>query len=349
MAGQRPYRIVHYLNQFYAGKGGEAFAGVAPYKVEGSVGPGRLLEQTSNGALKIVGTVVCGDNRFVEDQHALEEVMSLIESLHPDGFVAGPAFLAGRYGEACASVSRAVQERLGIPVITGLAPEHPAVERFRKHIPIFRTGTTGADMKNSLPLMGAILVKLLEGIGLSVSEREMLFKRGLKQNVVMELNAAERAIRMLLAKHRGEKWQSELPIPKNEKVNPAPPAREKGFKLALITDGGLTIKGNPERMPSGRCERWYRIKIDSWKKLTPQEVEVNHFGYDNRYVAADPNRLVPLDALRELEETGEIILHPVIYSTAGAATAMENAASFGREIARELKETGVLAAILTST
>ena len=102
-------------------------------------------------------------------------------------------------------------------------------------------------------------------------------------------------------------------------------------------------------MSSGRSKRWCRIAIDSRNKLTPDWVEVNHFGYDNRYVIEDPNRLVPLDVLRELEEAGEVQLHPVIYATAGVATAIEDAATFGRQIAREIGEAGVQAAILTST
>ena len=349
MNDTRPFRIVHYLNQFYAGKGGEAFAGTAPYKIDGSVGPGRLLEQTSKGKLQIVGTVVCGDNYFVEEESAAEQVFELIKSYQPEGFIAGPAFLAGRYGEACTEICKKVKEKLNIPVITGLAPEHPSVDRFRKEIPIFRTGTSGADMKNSMPRMGEILLKLLQSEELSPDEKNQLYKRGLKENVILEKTAAQRAVEMLLAKFRGESWESELPMPKNDTVAPATAVKEKPFTLALITDGGLILKGNPERMPSGRSDRYCKINIEGWQKLTPEKVEVNHFGYDNRYVLAEPNRLVPLDVVRELERQGEIRLHQTIYSTAGAATAIENAASFGRQIADELKKAGVQAAILTST
>ena len=37
------YKIVHYLNQFYGGIGGEDMAGVAPELREGTVGPGMQL------------------------------------------------------------------------------------------------------------------------------------------------------------------------------------------------------------------------------------------------------------------------------------------------------------------
>ncbi len=38
-------RVVHYLNQFFGGQGGEEAAHLAPSIQDGAVGPGRLLEQ----------------------------------------------------------------------------------------------------------------------------------------------------------------------------------------------------------------------------------------------------------------------------------------------------------------
>ncbi|MCI0859784.1 MAG: hypothetical protein J4N81_13720, partial [Chloroflexi bacterium] len=38
-------RVVHYLNQFFGGLGGEEKADLPPETRTGAVGPGRLLEQ----------------------------------------------------------------------------------------------------------------------------------------------------------------------------------------------------------------------------------------------------------------------------------------------------------------
>jgi glycine reductase len=340
---------VHYLNQFYGGIGGEDFALTAPYKQDGPAGPGKLLEGTSGGAISVAGTVVCGDNKFVEDPAALDEIAALIKTYEPDGLVAGPAFLAGRYGEACAEICKRVKEYLGIPVITGLAPEHPSAERFKRDIPIVRTAANGADMKNAIPVMGKIIVKLIENEPLSNEDKQALIKRGVKENIVKEQNAAVRSIEMLLKKHRGEPFETEMPIPVNECVSPAPANMEMPLKIALVTDGGLMYKGNPERMPSGRCERFYEISIDGWDSLSPDKLDANHFGYDTRYVKDDPNRLLPLDVIRTFEEKNEVAVHPVIYATAGACTAMEHAANIGKGIAEKLKSAGIRAVILTST
>jgi glycine reductase len=351
MAETKPVRVVHYVNQFFAGIGGEDKAGTAPLTMEGSIGPGRLLEQSSGGAIQVVGTVVCGDNFFVEDTaSALETILEYVRSYQPEGFIAGPAFAAGRYGEACTAVCQAVKEKLGIPVITGLAPESPSVEENRRKFPILRTKNTAADMKNSMPQMGSILLQLVRGEDLTPDEMEKLYPRGFKKNIVVEVNAAERSIRMALAKFKGEPWQTEVTMVLQESVAPAPPAvQEKGIRIALVTDGGLVLKGNPEGMVGARSRRYCRIGIESWNRLEAEQVEIKHNGYDNRYVAEEPNRLLPLDALRELEQAEDVRIHPYIYSTAGVSTAIDDAATMGRGIAEELIKAGVQAAILTST
>ncbi len=64
-------RIVHYLNQFFGGLGGEEHAGIALEIRDGAVGPGKLLEQLLGSDCDIVTTLVCGDNYAVENQDAV--------------------------------------------------------------------------------------------------------------------------------------------------------------------------------------------------------------------------------------------------------------------------------------
>lgn len=346
----QPIRVVHYLNQFFGGAGGETMAGVRPTVRDGAVGPGRLLQESGAGQIEVVATVICGDNYFVEHQDtAVAEIVGLVRRYAPQGLVAGPAFAAGRYGEAVAEVVSAVQSQLGIPAVTGLAPESPALERYRRTIPIVRTASTAAGMKESMPRMGTVLVRMVRGESLAEPEQAWLYPRGRKQNTLHDRNAAERAIDMLLAKVHGRPWRTEVAMLRHESVPPAPPAPGGRLRLALVTDGGLIRKGNPDGMVSGRSVRWCRIDAGGWDRLTPEQVEALHYGYDTRDVLADPNRLVPLDVVRELEQAGQVELHPIIYSTSGAGTSIQNALRFGREIAAELLAAGVQAAILTST
>jgi glycine reductase len=120
--------------------------------------------------------------------------------------------------------------------------------------------------------------------------------------------------------------------------------------LALATDGGLVPKGNPDKMDSSRSTRFAIYSIEGIDKLRPEEFEANHMGFDTEKVNQDPNRLVPLDVLRELEKEGVIgKVHEKIYTTAGVATSLKNAEMIARGIVKEMKANGVDAVILTST
>ena len=55
-------RVVHYLNQFFGGIGGEDQADTELSVRPEAVGPGRLLEQALPDGSHIVATVICGDN-----------------------------------------------------------------------------------------------------------------------------------------------------------------------------------------------------------------------------------------------------------------------------------------------
>ena len=114
--------VVHYLNQFFAGLGGEEAAGTEPVRIEGATGPGRGLEGVG---LSIDVTLACGDDYFGEHEaEALSRLLGWLEEIGPDVLVCGPAFGSGRYGYACGSLAREAGRR-GIPVVsamTGTAP-----------------------------------------------------------------------------------------------------------------------------------------------------------------------------------------------------------------------------------
>ena len=99
--GKKRLKLVHYLNQFFGGIGGEDKADIGPQVRAGAVGPGRLAQQVLGEGNEIVATVICGDNYFAQDvEKATGEVLNLIEPFKPDAVIAGPAFFAGRYAIA---------------------------------------------------------------------------------------------------------------------------------------------------------------------------------------------------------------------------------------------------------
>ncbi len=52
------YRVIHYINQFFAGIGGEEKADVAPEVREGVVGPGMALKGALGNEAEIVATFI---------------------------------------------------------------------------------------------------------------------------------------------------------------------------------------------------------------------------------------------------------------------------------------------------
>jgi betaine reductase len=154
------YKVVHYINQFFAGLGGEEKADVRPEVRDGKVGPGMALAGALGDRAEIVATVVCGDSYFNENiEEATNTILNMVKKYDPDLFIAGPAFNAGRYGVACGTISKAVNEELGIPVVTGMYIENPGADIFRKDIPIIRTGNSAADMRKAVPAMAKVALK----------------------------------------------------------------------------------------------------------------------------------------------------------------------------------------------
>ncbi len=345
-------RVVHYVNQFFGQIGGEDKAGVPPQMREGAVGPGRLVEELLGGEFQIVATAICGDNTFAENpEEMVRQLAALVAPYRPQMLIAGPAFTSGRYGQSCAQLCATVQQEMNIPALTGMHEENPGVEQFRHNVLIVRTGPNARYMKEALTAMVPLAQRLARGEQILRPAEVGCFPSGMKRSVLREHNAARRAVDMLVAKLTGQPFQSEISLPSFDRVElvklPVPLSKAT---VALVTDGGLLVKGNPERMPAGYTDRMTSVPITGVGCLTREVVEVLHGGYDNQFVNADPERLVPLEVMRELERAGVFgKLNPTIYATAGLAMSLTNAKKVGQEMARRLLGDGVHAIILTST
>ena len=98
-------RVLHFLNQFFAGIGGETKADVPVDYQPGALGPGIRLQSLCGGAVEITVTAYCGDNYFSKyTAEALGRIMQIAREYDINMVVAGPAFASGRYGLACAEV-----------------------------------------------------------------------------------------------------------------------------------------------------------------------------------------------------------------------------------------------------
>lgn len=346
------YKIVHYINNFFAGAGGEEAAGMKPELHEGAMGPGLALAAAFGEDYEIVATVVCGDNYFGEKTEAAKaELLEMIKKYDPQLFIAGPAFNAGRYGVACGTMCKAVEEELGIPVLTGMYEENPGVDMFKKDLIIVKTKNSAAGMKDAVPHIKTLGEKMVKGEEILGPSIEGYIERGIRVNYFHDKRGSERGVDLLVKKCRGEEAPTEYPMPKFDRVPPNPPIADlTKVKFALITSGGIVPQGNPDHIESSSATKYGVYSIEGMERMDKKDFMTIHGGYDRAFVTEDPNLVVPLDVMRDLEKEGVIgELANYFITTTGTGTSTGNAKGFGEDFVKKLKADGVGAVILTST
>jgi len=345
-------RVIHYINQFFAQIGGEEMADYEPEIRQGIVGPGLALQQGLGDEFEVVATVICGDNYFGSNMEKAQEIiLNMVKPYSPQLFVAGPAFNAGRYGVACGAISKAVEKELNIPVVTGMYQENPGVDMYRKDLYIVATGNSAADMRKSMPVMCNIAKKLAKGEEVLSPAEEGYHERGIRVNYFNERRGSERAVDMILAKIAGQPYQTEYPMPVFDRVAPNPAVKDlTKIKLAVVTSGGIVPQGNPDRIESSSATKYGIYSIEGMDSMKKEDFMTIHGGYDRAYVTENPNLVVPLDVLREMEKEGVIgELANYFVTTTGTGTSVGNSKGFGEEFSKKLVADGVGAVILTST
>lgn len=345
-------RVVYYLNQFFAQKGGEEMAHIPMEVVEGSVGVGSQINTMLKDKAEVTHTIICGDSYLNENEslccHSLKEILT---QLKPDLVVAGPAFNAGRYGMACGTVAKVAHE-MGIKTISGMYVENPGYELFGQYAYIAETGNSAASMRQAIPAMVKLINRFIETDGeLGDPADEGYMPRGIRVNYFAEKRGATRAVDLLIAKLAGPEFTTEYPMPVFDRVDPQPAiGLLSQAKIALVTSGGVVPKGNPDHIESSSASKYGEYSIEGLDTITCATHETAHGGYDPVACNDNPNRVLPVDVLRDMEREGVIgSLHNIFYSTVGNGTAVAKSKEYGAEIAMKLQQAGVTAAIFTST
>ena len=275
----------------------------------------------------------------------------MIKSFEPDLFIAGPAFNAGRYGVAAGTVTKMVKDELNIPSITGMYPENPGADMFKKDVYIISTANSAAGMRKALPAIAKLAQKLAKGEEVLGPEEEGYIERGVRVNYFAEKRGSERAVDMLIKKIKGEEFVTEYPMPTFDRVEPGEAIKDLSkATIALVTSGGIVPKGNPDRIESSSASKYGEYSIAGVDNLDESTYETAHGGYDPTYANEDADRVLPVDVLREMEKEGKIgKIYDYFYTTVGNGTAVASAKGFAEEIGAKLKADGVDAVILTST
>ena len=345
-------KVVHYINQFYAGIGGEEKADTKPFVAEELPPLSKQFASKLGDDFEVVATVVCGDTYYNENmEEAKEEILGYIKGFEPDFFIAGPAFNAGRYGVACGSIASAVKEELKIPSMTAMYPENPGVDMFAKSVYMIETKDSAAGMRNAIKSVVKFAEKYAKGEELGTPQEEGYIPQGRRKNYFTEESGSRRAVNMLIKKLNEEEFETEYPMPEFDRVDPQPAIKDMSkARIALVTSGGIVPAGNPDHIESSSASKYGKYDFSDITDLTPENSETAHGGYDPTYANDDSDRVLPIDAVKKLVEEGRIgSLHEYWYSTVGNGTAIKSAKAFGNEIAEYLLEDKVDAVILTST
>jgi betaine reductase len=343
-------RVLHYINQFFAGIGGEEMAGHPPETRVGPAGPGRLLEKVM-GSGSVVATLICGDNFFQEQPaQSAAAVRAAIEATRPDVVIAGPAFVSGRYGLACGEVCRIAQD-LGVPAVAAMNADNPAASVYAPKTYVIGTGAKPISMAPGLTHAAQFATKLASGADIGPAAVEGYLPRGVRRVITLDKPGYLRAADMLVAKLSGKPFVTEIPYQAVDKVTPAPPIADMtSATIALVTTGGLIRKGNPDGQTSSNARRFLKFDVTGLRELTSEDFQADHAGYFTATASDNPNYILPLSYARDLEERGEIGgVHNYIYGMPGVGTPVSQCRDLGSAIAAELVEQKVDGCLLVST
>ena len=347
----QPVRVVHYLNQFFGGIGGEEQAHTPVEVREGAVGPGRALQQVLGEQGTVVATLVCGDDYVAEQEDAAGAAIREALRRHAPGLVlAGPAFDSGRYGLGCALTCRIAQS-LGLPAVTGMYPDNAAVITHRRELLAVPTGLDPSEMRAILGRMAALGLKLVRGEPLGPALEEGYIPHGVRRLVVKDRVGYERAVDMLLARVEGRPFVSEIQVQHYDRVSPAPPVRDLArATVGIVVSTGIVPRGNPDRLPGARALGAGRYSIAGLDHLDVADWESAHGGFNTKVLNTEsPDYALPLATLRALESEGAIgSIYPFIYSTVGNQTAVGPAREIGQLAAAEFRDAGVAVALQVS-
>ena len=347
-------KVLHYLNQFFAGIGGEEKAGQEVIFLPQAVGIGLAIEKSLQERGVEYATLVCGDNYFHEQEElALRTMRAAIDRFQPDFFLAGPAFNAGRYGIASAKACSWVRDNWRIPAITGMHENNPGTQEIGRQVFVLQTGASTASMAEAAKRFTALLELLMaqDPAGAEAFRAEHCLPIPRRFTVRTGKPDYVRAVDLMLAKINGETYESEIPLIATARHTiPNLTGNMKDATVALVTEGGLVPKGNPDRLESSRGSRYFTYSLAGLDDLKCGEFAAMHTGYDTSMVDEDPDRIVPLDAMRELEKNQRFKkLHERYFVTTGTGAMPSKMAELGAGIAGELAQSGVNAVILTAT
>ena len=345
-------RVVHYLNQFFAGVGGEERSDHPVSARPGPVGPGVLLDKILGEDAEVVGTVFAGDGLFAENEGSCAaEAIARIKEFAPDLVLAGPAFNAGRYGLACAAVCRAAQEA-GIPVVTAMHPENPGFPAAGTGVHTVPAADSAVGMEEALEAATRLGRKLARGGVRSEAPPMRAIYRAVSATTKSQNSRPHAAPSTWSSrKSRGSPTRPNSTFPRwkrSRRRNPSPTSKKPASPS--FQKAAWSPPATPDRFSGSRNGNWATYSFEGKNALPGGTFISIHGGFNTVFVNEEPDRMLAVDAFRRLADEGEIAeLHDDFLSTCGNGGAFVEMDGIGRAWAAELKKTEVEGVVLPAT
>ena len=243
-----------------------------------------------------------------------------------------------------AACSRAKLGRRGMPVVAAMTPDSPGVLAAEGAAYIVPTGSNVAGHARGAAGRGLARDRgSAAGEPIGARRREGYLPRGLRANALADRTGAAARGRSAAGEARRRRAHRGRAERRPRRRRPPPVADLTSVRLALVTEAGCVPQGNPDRLPTRHANVWLRYPIAGVDSLAADEYESVHAGFDTTAANADPNRLVPLDAARELERDGAIATpaRRLLHDDAASTRRSPRRRKFGQEIAAELREAKV--------
>ena len=207
--GHDMVRAVHYLNQFFAGLGGEEAAETPPTWLDGPVGPGRGLAAELEGTE--IGDAACGDDYFGEHEEGALSAAARACSRPSAPICPLPAPpRSGRYGFACARFFARRRRAARHPGRRGDARGEPGSRRRRRCRPDRRHRRERRRHVREAPPRMARSPRRSSPAARWGRPPEGYVPRGFRRNELAGRPGADRAIDLLLGYKLGGETRSEV-------------------------------------------------------------------------------------------------------------------------------------------
>jgi glycine/betaine/sarcosine/D-proline reductase family selenoprotein B len=117
-----------------------------------------------------------------------------------------------------------------------------------------------------------------------------------------------------------------------------------------VTTGAIVPRGNPDHLKRCSETRWARYDVTGVEALTADRYECVHGGFYNEMASHNPNLVLPLDVMRDLQREGAVGDVLDFYCvTTGNDQRLIDCKRNGREIAAVLRSANVNGVLLVAT